>query len=165
MSLLGRVMIGARAGLLAGGIVGTTFFFADLARGTPLATPIALSGGILGPAAAAFDSPILLQSVAIVSFGGHLVALTLLHLLTFTGVGAVAVVAFRAVRVPLNALTAAPFGLVFFSLVFFAATWVTSAANLVELPGAGSVLLVNLLAGAVMGGYYQVASARARDTG
>jgi hypothetical protein len=153
-------MIGARAGLLAGGVVAATFFVLDFARLAPLATPIAMSGGILGPAVAAFDSPVLLGSLTIVSFGGHLVGLTLVHFLAFAVLGAGAAVAFRACHVPLNALTAALYGLVFFSLVFYAATWVTDAATVVELPGAASVLLVNLLAGAVMGGYFQLASAR-----
>ncbi len=158
MALLRQVGIGVQAGLLAAGVVATTFFVADLARLAPLATPIALSGGILGSAATTFDSPFLLSSVAIVSFGGHLAAITLVHLLSFAALGALAVLVCHACHAPLNALTAALYGLVVFSLVFYTATWLTNAASVVELPSLGSVLLVNLLAGAVMGGYCQLAS-------
>jgi hypothetical protein len=164
MALLRQVGIGVQAGLLAGGFVAATFFVADFARLAPLATPMALSGGILGSAATAFDSPFLISSIAIVAFGGHLAGITLVHLLAFATLGAVAVLVCHACHVPLNALTAALYGLVVFSLVFYTATWLTNAASVVELPSLGSVLLVNLLAGAVMGGYCQLASRSAGHT-
>jgi hypothetical protein len=161
MDLLTRAGIGVRAGLLAGGFVAAAFFVADLARFAPLATPVALSGGLLGSGSASFDSPLLVSSLALVSFGGHLAGITLVHFLTFAALGAGAVLVCDVCEVPLNIWTAALFGLSAFSLTFFAATWLTGAARVVELPGPRSVLLVNLLAGAVMGGYYQLASRRA----
>jgi hypothetical protein len=161
MALLRQVGIGVQAGLLAGGVVATVFFVADFARLAPLATPMALSGGILGSAATAFDSPFLISSIAIVSLGGHLAGITLVHLLVFATFGAFAVLVCHACQVPLNALTGALYGLVVFSMVFYAATWLTDAAGIVELPSLRSVLLVNLLAGAVMGGYCRLASRRA----
>jgi len=164
MTLTRRIGIGAEAGFFAGVLVATTFFVADFARLAPFATPMALQGGLLGSASTGFDS-MLLGSVAIGSFASHLTAITLVHLLTFTGLGAVAVLACHACEVPLNVLTAALFGLVVFSLVFFGATAVTNAADVVELPGPGTVLLVNLLAGALMGAFYQWTSRAAEHAG
>jgi hypothetical protein len=108
--------------------------------------------------------PKLVSSIAIVSFGGHLAGITLVHLPAFATLGAVAVLVCHACHVPLNALTAALYGLIVFTAVFYTATWLTNAARVVELPSLGSVLLVNLLAGAVMGGYCQLASRSAGHT-
>jgi len=164
MPLLRQLGAGVRAGLLAGGFVAATFFVTDLARLQPLATPTALSGALIGSVAASSVPRILTSGIAIVSFGGHLASITLVHFLAFAALGAASVLAFRALEVPLNAWTGAVYGFAGFSLVFYAATWLTNASSVVELPSLGSVLLVNLLAGAVMGGYFQLASRAAADS-
>ena len=165
MNLFTRIRIGAEAGVLAGLIVAGTFFAADLARLAPLSTPVAFSAGFLGPGEASFDSLYLMQGLTILSFGGRLAAFSLVHMVVFTALGVGAVLAFRAVGVPLNALTAGIYGLVACSLVFYAGAWLTGAAGVVELPPFGSILLVNLLAGSVMGGYCQVAVKRTQIAG
>lgn len=94
------------------------------------------------------------------SFAGHLAAVTLMHLLVFSALGVGAVLLCRVCRVPMNALTAGLYGLLVCSLVFYVAMWLTDAPAVVELPSFGSVLLANLLAGAVMGGYFRAAERR-----
>ncbi len=163
MDLQAQARIGVQAGLLAGTVVAATFFVADLARLAPLATPTALSCSFLGSCDVVL-SPLVVESVTIISLGGRLAALTLLHLLVFSALGAGVVALCHYSRVPLNALTGALYGLVACSLVFYTAIWLSNAATAIELPSLGSILLVNLLAGAVMGGYFQLASRKARHT-
>ncbi len=163
MDLQAQARIGVQAGLLAGTVVAATFFVADLARLAPLATPTALSCSFLGSCDVVL-SPLVVESVTMISLGGRLAALTLLHLLVFSALGAGVVALCHYSRVPLNALTGALYGLVACSLVFYTAIWLSNAATAIELPSLGSILLVNLLAGAVMGGYFQLASRKARHT-
>ena len=161
MTLLQKVGIGIRAGLFAGGVVAAAFFVADVARLAPLETPLTLGASLHGLSPLSFDSPVLVQGVAIVSFGGQLMGITLVHFLAFGALGAAAVLACETCRVPLNWLTAGLFGLAGFTLVYLVVTWYSGAASVVELPSARSVLLVNLLAGTAMGTYFQVAMKRA----
>jgi hypothetical protein len=164
MSLLQKVGIGIRAGLFAGGIVATTFFVADLARLAPLDTPLTLGAGLPGANFLSFDSPLLVEGVAMFSFGGQLIGITVVHFLTFAALGLAAVLACEAFRVPLNWLSAGLFGLIGFTLVYLVVTWFSGAASVVVLPSARSVLLVNLAAGIAMGTYFQVALKRAAST-
>ena len=164
MTLVQKVGIGIRAGLFAGGVVATTFFVADLARLAPLDTPLTLGTGLPGLSGLSFDSAMLIEGVTMFSFGGQLMGITLVHFLAFAALGAVAVLTCEACQVPLNWLTAGLFGLVGFSLVYLAATWFSGAAGVVVLPGARSVLLVNLGAGIAMGTYFQVTMKRVAST-
>ncbi len=164
MGLQAQAKIGVQAGLLAGTVVAATFFVADLARLVPLATPVALSCSFLGPCKMSFDTPLVVESLTIILLGSRLAALTLLHLLVFSALGAGAVALCHYSRVPLNALTGALYGLVACSVVFYTAVWFSNAATVIVLPSLGSILLVNLLAGAVMGGYFQLASRKATVT-
>ncbi len=163
MDFQAQARIGVQAGLLAGTVVAATFFVADLARLAPLATPTALSCSFLGSCDVVL-SPLVVESVTIISLGVRLAVLTLLHLLVFSALGAGVVALCHYSRVPLNALTGALYGLVACSLVFYTAIWLSNAATVIELPSLWSILLVNLLAGAVMGGYFQLASRKAGHT-
>ena len=162
MNLGDQARIGLQAGLLAGYVVVGFFFVGDLVQLAPLATPEALSNSLLGPRGVFVDSPVLLESVTIMSFAGHLVAVTLMHLLVFSSLGVGAVLVCRVCRVPMNALTAGLYGLLVCSIVFYVTMRLTDAPAVVELPSVGSILLVNLLAGAVMGAYFQAASRKLR---
>lgn len=164
MSLLQKVGIGIRAGLFAGGIVATTFFAADMARLAPLDTPLALRASLPGLSALSFDPPLLIEGVAMFSFGGQLAGITLVHFLCFASLGMLAVLLCEALRVPLNWITAGLFGLLGFTLVYLTVSWVSGAASVVVLPSARSVLLVNLGAGIAMGAYFQMAMNRAAGT-
>jgi len=164
MDLGDQAKIGLQAGLLAGYVVIGFFFVADLVQLAPLATPKTLTHSLLGPGGSPFGTPAMLESVTIMSFAGHLAAVTLMHLLVFSALGVGAVVLCHVCRVPMNALTAALYGLVVCSLVFYVTIWLTDAPTVVELPSFGSILLVNLLAGTVMGGYFQAASKKALRT-
>ena len=164
MQLGDQAKIGLQAGLLAGYVVVGFFFVGDLIQLAPLATPQALSNSLLGPTGFAFQSPVLLESVTIMSFAGHLVAVTLMHLLVYSALGVGAVFLCRACRVPMNALTAALYGLVVCSLVFYVSLHLTDAPAVIQLPNLGSILLANLLAGSVMGAYFQAAERKALRT-
>ena len=164
MDLQAQARIGVQAGLLAGTVVAAIFFVADLALLTPLATPVALSCTFLGPCEVSFATPFVVESVTIISLGSRLAALTLLHLLVFSALGVGVVALCHYSRVPLNVLTGALYGLVACSVVFYTAVWFSNATTVIVLPSLGSILLVNLLAGAVMGGYFQLASRKARHT-
>lgn len=161
MTLHQKVGVGIRAGLFAGGVVAVTFFVADLARLAPLDTPLTLGASLPGLSGLSFDSAMLVQGVALFSFGGQLMGITLVHFLAFGALGAVAVLTCEACGATLNWLTAGLFGLVGFTVVYLAVTWYSGAASVVELPSARSVLLANLAAGIAMGTYYQVAAKRA----
>lgn len=161
MDLGDRAKTGLQAGLLAGYVVIGFFFVADLVQLAPLATPKALTNSLLRPGGMPFDTPAMLESLTIMSFAGHLAAATLMHLLVFSALGVGAVVLCRVCRVPMNALTAALYGLVVCTLVFYLNIWLIDAPAVVELPSFGSILLVNLLAGTVMGAYFQAASKKA----
>jgi hypothetical protein len=71
MDLQAQARIGVQAGLLAGTVVAATFFVADLARLAPLTTPTALSCTFLGPCNMSFDTPVVVESLTIISFGGR----------------------------------------------------------------------------------------------
>ena len=84
----------------------------------------------------------------------------MIHFIAFAALGAAAAMFFHVLKVPLNAFSGALYGLFVFSLVFIAATGLTNAAGVVVLPSMGSVLVVNLLAGAIMGGTFHVMARR-----
>lgn len=130
---------GVVAGLLGGTAVAVFFFLVDVAQGDPFRTPAFLAEVVLGGTGTA---------------GGLLaIALfTLLHLLVFAGIGAGAVLLFRWAELPQNLLLGAVYGLCASSVIFYASLIVTGVDALPS-PWWSAVLVGNLLAGLVMGGY------------
>ena len=151
------VTVGIQAGLLGGFAVAALFFLLDLARLEPLATPYALGTTLLGPSSLAIDAPVLSELVAIVAFAGNLLAFTLLHFLAFSLLGIGAVWGCEECGISLNIGTGALFGLVICSLVFYGCVALGGGHVLAASPGPMSVAGGNLFAGAVMGGYTQLA--------
>jgi len=64
----------------------------------------------------------------------------------------------------MNTMTAALYGLVVCSLVFYVSLHLTDAPAVIRIPSLGSILLANLLAGSVMGAYFQAAERKALRT-
>jgi hypothetical protein len=148
-----------QAGLLSGTFVAVSFFVADLVDLAPLSTPLALMSKLslrdVPPdgASPGLDLAAMSEVASWVSLGGGLVALTTVHLLAFALLSVAALAFFRRYHVPLNAATGAAFGLVVYSLVFELGMAIVSPNLVVGVPGFWSIAGVNLLAGAIMGGY------------
>ena len=155
-----RTRIGIQAGLLAGASVAILFLVLDMAQMRPLATPFALSAHLLGPASPALEFPVISQLVGIVIFAGNILALSILHFLAFSLLGIGAVWGCDRCRVPLNVVTGALFGITVGTMVFYACISFCGEAVLADLPGPMNVVLANLAAGAVMGGFVQATQAR-----
>jgi hypothetical protein len=157
----GDAISGVQAGLLSGTFVAMFFFVGDLIHLAPLSTPSALmqklslqeipqDGG-----STSLDLAAMSEVASRLSLGGGLLALTTLHLLAFALLAVAAVAFFEWYQLPLNAATGAVWGLVVYSLVFELSMATASPDLVVGVPGFWSVAGVNLLAGAIMGGYVQ----------
>lgn len=142
---------GVIAGVLAGTAVVLFFFVLDVAHGDPFRTPSFLANAIFG--------------VGSVEAGtGFIVAFTALHYLVFAVLGAGAVLLFRWAGLPQNLLVGALYGLFVCSLLFYLSLIITGATVL-PAPWWPAVLVGNLLAGLVMGGYLHWVGPRPGVTG
>lgn len=130
---------GVVAGLLGGTAVAVFFFLVDVAQGDPFRTPAFLADAVFNGAGVA-AGPVLIG------------VFTILHLLVFAAIGAGAVLLFRWAELPQNLLLGAVYGLFVSSAIFYASLIVTGAAVL-PAPWWSAVLVGNVLAGVVMGGY------------
>ena len=90
MRLRTRGRWGVQAGILAGMAVAAVFFVADLARTTPLSTPLFFSQTILHGAGFALGGDGMVQTLAGFSPGGRLALFTALHLSLFAVLGVLA---------------------------------------------------------------------------
>jgi len=156
----GRIRLGIQAGLLAGVSVVALFFLLDLGRLQPLATPIALSARLLGPANPALDLPVVSHILSLTAFAGNVVTLTLLHFLAFGALGVLAVWSCEKLGLPLNLWTGAVFGLSVGTLVFFGCMALCGSYVLDAPLGVKAVAGANLVAGMVLGGFVDARSAR-----
>lgn len=154
-----RTRTGIQAGMLAGSAVVILFFLLDLLRLQPLATPNALIDSVLIPGGILLDTPVLSRVVSLVMFAGNLLTLTILHFLAFSCLGLGAVWGCEECGVKLNILSGALFGITVGSLLFYGSLSLGGSHVLANLPGPGMVLLANMTAGAVMGGFVQMRKA------
>lgn len=130
---------GLVAGALGGLALVAFFLVLDGFQGTPLRTPAALASAVFGVAP---------EVVGV----AHVAGVVVVQLAVFALMGAGAVWLFRMTRTPENALLGAVYGLLVFTLLFYLSLDLSGVAVL-EVPDWPWVLLGNLLAGAVMGGY------------
>lgn len=142
---------GVMGGILAAAALIVFYFFYDLIRGEPLATPSFLAGALFGSGGPEATS---------VQIG----VFTLLHFLAFILLGVVAAVATEIVGAPRTVLVGAAYGLFGFTLLFYALL-VISGARIVDAPAWPIAFFGNVVAGAVMVGYLRWASAEAGITG
>jgi hypothetical protein len=139
------------AGLLAGAVLIVLFFFFDLARGEPLATPTFLSGALLG------EESVVAAPLRIALF-------TIAHFAVFIVLGIIAAVVVDLTGIPRNLLLGTAYGLFGCSLVFYAAL-VISGARILQAPAWPVVFFGNVVAGAVMVGYLRWAGSETGLTG
>lgn len=130
---------GMMAGFLAGATMIALFFFFDLARGEPLATPTFLSAALFGRDAVGGAS----MSIAL---------FTVLHFAAFIGLGVLAAVVIELTGIPRNLLVGAAYGLFSCSLLFYAAL-VVSSASILDAPAWPAVFFGNVVAGVVIVAY------------
>lgn len=148
-----KLVWGAEAGLLAGVAVAAIFFVGDAVHLTPLSTPTALGRTFVGPGGLHLTGDFPDGSVAAVTWAANLLALSLIHLLSFALLGVGAVLLFRRAGWRLNALTGALYGALACTGVFYlsmAAAGATVARA--GLPSPIAVVAANLVAGAIIGG-------------
>ncbi|MGD2123284.1 MAG: hypothetical protein PVJ76_16140 [Gemmatimonadota bacterium] len=146
---------GVQGGLMAGAAVLVFFFLFDLARLEPLATPFSLSARLLGPSGPTVDMPVISQILAIAIFAGNLLSLTVLHFLAFSLLGVGAIWGCENCRFPLNFATGALLGVTVGTGAYYACMATFGDRVLAGSPGVPGVLAANLVAGALLGGFYQ----------
>jgi len=156
---------GAVAGLLAGLVVAGWYLVRDLVHLAPLTTPMALGQTILGPGGIRISAWSADGFVPKIIVAANVAAFTLLHFLVFAVLGLTAVLLFRLASWPLNPLTGALYGLTVCSATFYVVIAFVSDTEVASgVPGLASVLLVNALAGAAMGGSIQLMRKRPSRT-
>ncbi|MEE9208446.1 MAG: hypothetical protein V3U67_08790 [Gemmatimonadota bacterium] len=142
---------GVVAGLLAATALIVLFFFIDLAKGQPLATPTFLSGALLGQE---------MPEATPLRIGAY----TLAHYLAFVVLGTLAAIMFDTFKIPRNLTIGAAFGLFACSLVFYPALIITGT-DILSAPAWQAVFFGNVLAGLVMVAYLHYASDEEGVTG
>lgn len=147
---------GVVAGMLAGAAVMVGYFLVDLVHLDPFATPVRLATVVVRPHGPDLDLPGVSQALAFLGFGVRLLAFTVLHFLVFALLGVGAAFCQRTFGVAGDVLTGAIYGLVVCTAAFYASLGLLGGEFLAS-PGPGSVLVANLLAGAVMGAALSVA--------
>jgi hypothetical protein len=139
------------AGFLGGAVLIALFFFFDLIRGEPLATPTFLSGALLGQ-----DT---LQATS-----ARIALFTVLHFTAFVALGVLASVVIELTGIPRNLLVGAAYGLFGCSLLFYIAL-VVSSARILDAPAWPIVFFGNVVSGAVIVGYLRRAARDEPTTG
>jgi len=155
-----KTRAGIQGGFLAGAAVLVLFFLFDLARLQPLATPFSISAQLMGPTGPILDMPVVSQVLAVVVFAGNLLSLTILHFLAFSLLGVGAIWGCESCRLSLNLATGALLGVTAGSGAYYACMAVFGDHVLAGSPGIPGVLAANLVAGAILGGFYQLRRAR-----
>jgi hypothetical protein len=137
------IVSGATGGFLAGALLVVLFFFFDLARGEPLATPTFLSEALLG------QQGVEAGSVRTILF-------TVTHFTAFVVLGILAAIVIDLTGIPRNIFVGAAYGLFVCSLVFYG-TLLMSGIRILDAPGWPAVFFGNVLAGMVMVTYLRMA--------
>ena len=156
MAYVRRASLGIQAGLLSGAALVVLFFLLDLFRLQPFSTPMALSLRILGAAGPEFDAPVLSQLISVSIFGANLLIFRVLHFMAFSFLGVSAVWGCDRCGVPLNFFTGAIYGVTVGSMVFYGSLALGGDHVMASVPGPVAVVLGNLVAGAVIGGFVQI---------
>ena len=153
---------GIQGGLMAGAAVLVLFFLFDLARLQPLATPFSLSTQLMGPSGPILDMPVISQVLGLAVFAGNLLSLTILHFLAFSLLGVGAIWGCENCRIPLNIATGAMLGVTVGTGAYYACMAMFGDHVLTGSPGVPGVLAANLVAGGLLGSFYQLRHAGSR---
>lgn len=146
-----QLVNGAIGGFLGGTALIVLFFFYDLARGEPMATPTFLAAAVFGK-----EGPLEVPA----QVGIYTVA----HFLVFTLLGIAAALLVAAARLPRNLLVGTAYGLFVCSLVFYAAL-VSSGASILEAPAWPVVFIGNIMAGTIIVTYLRTTGPEKGFTG
>jgi hypothetical protein len=147
---------GIQGGFMAGAAVLALFFLFDLARLQPLATPFSMSTQLMGPSGPILDLPVISQVLAFAVFAGNLLSLTILHFLAFSFLGVGAIWGCENCRIPLNIATGAMLGVTVGTGAYYGCMAMFGDHVLAGSPGVPGVLAANLVAGGLLGGFYQI---------
>lgn len=151
MSILKRVTAGAEAGLLAGAGVALFFLIQGAVHLQPLATPLSLASGLLGPETADPGGGTLARVAAGAALGATLLIYTALHFLTFAAVGVGGAFLLDASSFWVSLGKGVAYGSVLCTGLLYGSRWMTDAPVAIDAVGLPTVLLVNAMAGAILG--------------
>jgi len=151
MSILKRVTAGAEAGLLAGAGVALFLLIQGTIHLQPLATPLSLASGLLGPETADPGGGMLARVAAGAALGVTLLIYTTLHFLTFAAVGVGGAFLLDASSFWVSLWKGVAYGSVLCTGLLYGSRWVTDAPVALDTLGLPSVFLVNAMAGAILG--------------
>ena len=155
MRFLLRAQTGAIGGLFAAVAVAVVFFAVGAMHLHPLAVPVNLASGLFGDTNQASGG--LSQLDADVIIGVEVLAYTALHLLVFAVVGAGAVFVLRGASFWSNVLGGAVYGGVAYTSLRYLIGWIADTPLALDLLGLPRVLLVNGLAGTIIGAFLYLA--------
>lgn len=145
---LGRAAAGAAGGLTAAVVIAILFFVEGAIHLRPMGVPVALASGKLSGASSAGASG---QVDSAVMQGVEVLAYTVLHLLTFAAVGAVAAFVVDASAVWKSVLGGIAYASVAYTGLLYAARWIVDAPVALDVLGLPRVLAANAVAGAIIG--------------
>jgi hypothetical protein len=149
---LHRAEAGTAAGLLAAVTVAMLYFLEGALRLHPLSVPAALASGLFGgvgsgPRALGPGGSFVVLGVELLEILGY----TVLHLLAFAAVGAVAAFVLDVSTMWTGALGGAAFAGVAGTGLMYMVRWAVGTPVALDVLGLPGVLLTNALAGAVIG--------------
>ena len=156
MGTIGRVVRGAKAGIVAAAGVALSFFVLDLIQVQPMGTPGALSGAVFGPAGLEWDLTTMSGFVAGLVTAYRIATYTVVHFLSFALAGVLASVLFDwQHKAGLKALLAVA---VLCTVAFSAA--VAGTGSVVALESLGPVMVgaVSIFAALLLAGYLRLAA-------
>lgn len=156
MRLKKRLERGAEAGLAGGLAVAAVFFLGDVLHLEALSTPTALSTHFFGPGGQVINMPEVAGIAGIVTMGGRVVAYSLIHLLAFAALGMGAALLLHGRSWLGMMVGGALYGATACTAVFLAGRLISGSPFVVEPLSPTALILVNALAGAVMGLVLQV---------
>jgi hypothetical protein len=148
-TLLERAPAGAAGGLTAAIVIAILFFVEGAIHLHPLGVPVALASGMLGGGSSSAGASGQVDSVVILAI--QVLAYTVLHLLTFAAVGALAAFVVDASAVWTSVLGGIAYASVAYTGLLYAARWIVDAPVALDVLGLPRVLAANAVAGAIIG--------------
>jgi hypothetical protein len=151
MGIIKRVAGGAEAGVIAGAGVALLFLVQDVVQLQPLSTPVALAEGLLGPGTAPVDGALLGRVAGYGVLGVKLLVYSLIHFGVFVGVGVSAAFLLNTASFWASLWGGVAYGTVLCTGLLYGGSWFAGGMSTVGALGVPGVLLVNAMAGAILG--------------
>lgn len=148
MKSLRRVEAGAVAGLLAGIAIAVFFVAEGAVHLRPFSVPADLASGLLGqPGGGGPLGPV--GAFAVLAF--EVLVYTVIHLLTFVGIGVIAAFLPEEKTFGTSLLGGVLYGSIMCTGLLYATRWILGVPVALDVLGLRLVLLANALAGAIIG--------------